>query len=195
VTVTPVYDSSATLVTQLREGAPADVIATADLDSMQTVVEAGDVHPPTVFASNRLVMVTPRTNPANITSFDDLSRDGTTWVACVGSAPCGKVARALIELNRISSSPSSLEVDVKAVLTKVTSGEADAGLVYATDAVAAGSKVRAFPIPGSGSVVNQYAAAVTEQSGAPGLAQEWTDLVTSAHGQQVLSDAGFGPAD
>jgi molybdate transport system substrate-binding protein len=194
VTVTPVYDASATLVTQLREGRPADLIATADLDTMQTVVNAGEVHPPAVFASNRLVMVTPRNNPANINGFDDLSRDGITWAACVGSTPCGKVARALIKKNKIWNWPTSLEVDVKAVLAKVTSGSADAGLVYATDAVAAGSKVRTFQIPDSGSEVNQYAIAVAQQSGAPGLAQEFMDLVRSSHGQQVLSDAGFGPA-
>jgi molybdate transport system substrate-binding protein len=80
------------------------------------------------------------------------------------------------------------------VLQKVMTGKADAGLVYATDAVSAGSRVNAYPIPNSGSELSQYEIAVTRQTGAPGLAQEWVDLVRSAHGQQVLTDAGFGPA-
>lgn len=194
VTVTPVYDSSATLVTQLAEGAPADLVATADLDTMQSAVEAGDVAGPVVFASNRLVMVTPRSNPADLTGFDDLSRAGVTWVACVISAPCGKVAAALARKDHVSTRPSSLEVDVKAVLAKVTSGEADAGLVYATDGVAAGTQVRVFPIPRWRSEINEYPIALTQQTDDPRLAQQFLELVRSAHGQQVLADAGFGPA-
>jgi molybdate transport system substrate-binding protein len=193
VTVTPVYDSSATLATQVQEGAPADVLATADLDTMQTVVDSHDVGAPSVFASNVLVLVTPEDNPAHIKAFADLSRPDVTWVACVDTAPCGKLAQTLLQENHIRTHPRSLEVDVKSVLAKVTGGEADAGLVYASDAVAAGNEVRSFPIPGSPAERTEYPIAVTEDSGAPTLAQQWVDLVRSAHGRQVLRAAGFGP--
>ena len=188
------YDASAGLVTQLFQGKPADVVAAADTETMQKVVDAGRVHAPTVFATNRLVVVTPRQNTVHVNSFDDLSRDGITWAACAASAPCGVAARTLIKMNKVWHWPTTLEPDTHTVLDEVISGRANAGLVYATDAVAAGSKVKAFPIPNSGSALNKYSIAVTQQTGAPGLAQEWVDLVRSAEGQQVLSDAGFGPA-
>jgi molybdate transport system substrate-binding protein len=193
VTVTPVYDSSATLATQVHEGAPADVLATADLDTMQTVVDSHDVGTPHVFASNVLVMVTPEDDPAHVASFADLSRPDVTWVACVDTAPCGRLASTLAKRDHVRTHPKSLEVDVKSVLAKVTTGEADAGLVYATDAVAAGDQVRALPIPGSQGARTEYPIAVTRDSEAPGLAQDWVDLVRSAHGRQVLRAAGFGP--
>ncbi len=194
VSVTAIYGSSATLASQVIEGAPADVLATADLDTMTTVEEAGAVLGPTSFAGNRLVLVTPADNPAGLSSFADLSSSEVTFVACVETAPCGKVARALLDRNGVPTQPRSLEIDVKAVLTKVTTGEADAGLVYASDAQAAGNEVQTFAVPGSAQEQNTYAIAVVEASSHGDLAAEWVDLVLSERGQSELAEAGFGPA-
>lgn len=193
VTVVPVYGSSSTLAAQVQEGAPADVLATADLESMRTVVEAGRATGSTPFATNRLVLVTPPDDPGGIGAFRDLSRTGVTFVACVGTAPCGKLSAHLLEANDVTNEPRSYEVDVKAVLAKVTSGEADAGLVYATDAQAADDAVRTIPVPGSARTPTSYAIAVVEQARSPALARDWVDLVRSARGREVLADAGFGP--
>jgi molybdate transport system substrate-binding protein len=110
----------------------------------------------------------------------------------VDTAPCGKVAAALLDDNGVTSHPASLEVDVKAVLAKVTSGEADAGIVYATDAVAAGDAVQVFDIPHADEEITSYPIATLDQSGDPDLAQQFVDLVLSGEGRRVLGDAGFG---
>jgi len=191
VTVRLAFDSSATLAQQAVDGAPADVLATADtatMDSAQVALQDD----PTVFATNTMVLVTPKDNPADIARFDDIDSDDVTWVACVPTAPCGKVAAALLEDNGVAADPASLEVDVKSVLAKVTSDEADAGFVYATDAVAAGEQVQDFEIPGAQAEVTAYPIATLQQSEQADLARAFVDLVTSADGQQVLDDAGFG---
>ena len=194
VTVETVYDSSATLATQVSEGAPADVLATADLDPMQKVIEAGDADEAQTFAGNTAVLVTPADNPAGITSFADLDRDGVTYVVCVDTAPCGKVGAALLDANDVKAAPSSFEDNVKAVLEKVAAGEVDAGIVYVTDAKSAGGEVMSVEIPGSADVVTGYGIAVVEQSEDAGLAQAFVDLVLSDEGQQILREAGFAPA-
>jgi molybdate transport system substrate-binding protein len=191
VTVRLAFDSSATLAQQAVDGAPADVLATADTATMDSARDAlrGD---PTVFATNTMVLVTPRDNPAGIARFDDLDSGDVTWVACVPTAPCGKVAAALLEDNGVSTGPASLEVDVKSVLARVTSDEADAGLVYATDGVAAGDGVQTFEIPGAEAEATTYPIATLQQSKQDDLARAFVDLVTSAGGRRVLDAAGFG---
>lgn len=191
VNVELAFDSSATLAEQALGGAPADVLATADTSTMDSAADALAADPE-VFATNTLVLVTPADNPAGITSYDDLDSGDVTYVVCVDTAPCGRVAAALIDATGLTADPASLEVDVKAVLSKVTSGEADAGLVYATDAVAAGDDVLTFEIPGAADVVTTYPIAPLDQSPEPDLAQAFVDLVLSEAGQQVLHDAGFG---
>jgi molybdate transport system substrate-binding protein len=184
------FDSSATLADQAAQGAPGDVLATADHDTMQTAVDAGaTTAEPVRFAQNQLVLVTPKDNPAGITGFTDLAT--SKFVACVDTAPCGKVAAALLADNHVTAEPASLEVDVKSVLAKVTEGEADAGLVYRTDQVAAGDDVLGFPIPGAQDERTDYYLAPLEQAGDADLAQEWIDLLTSTEGQRVLAEAGF----
>lgn len=191
VTVEAVYDSSATLAQQVTEGAPADVLATADLETMQTVVDAGDAKDPKTFAGNTAVLVTPKDNPAGIASFADLDDKLASYVVCVDTAPCGKVGAALLQSNHISRKPQSYEDNVKAVLTKVTSGDVDAGIVYVTDAKAAGDQVTTVQIPGAEDNPTGYGIAVVEQTKDADLAQEFVDLVLSDQGQQVLHDAGF----
>ena len=147
----------------------------------------GDV---STFATNVLTIVTPADNPSEIQSLDDL--EGSTWVRCTDEAPCGRVAAIVLEDNGITAEPASLEEDVRATLDKVVSGEADAGLVYATDAVAAGDAVVAVAIPGAESALTSYFTTVLEQSADADLAAEWVGLVTSEKGLAILKQAGFG---
>jgi molybdate transport system substrate-binding protein len=191
VTVKFAFDSSATLAQQATGGAPADVLATADPTTMASA-ESAQGGTPRTFATNRLVLATPAGNPGHVTAFSDLDRSSVQWVMCVPTAPCGIVANALLQQDDITGKPVSQEVDVKSVLAKVTEGEADAGLVYTTDAEAAGNQVRALPIPGSARQVTSYPIVVLKQSGHADLAQEFVDLVTGSAGERVLSKAGFG---
>lgn len=187
------FDSSATLAGQVAEGAPADVLATADEVTMESAVAAGATDgKPTAFASNRLVLVVPADNPAGIDSVADLESKDVDYVVCVPSAPCGSIAAAALDEAGIDAPAASEEADVKAVLSKVTLGEADAGLVYATDALDAGSSVRAFDVSDSSATTTRYFVAALQDAADPELAQDWVDLVLSRRGQRVLGDAGFG---
>ncbi|MBD3915103.1 molybdate ABC transporter substrate-binding protein [Nocardioides hwasunensis] len=184
------FGSSTDLAEQAVDGAPGDILATADETSMQIAEDAsvtGDVE---TFATNVLTIVVPRGNPAGIESLDDL--DGATWVRCADEVPCGKVALAVLEDNDITAEPASLEEDVRATLDKVISGEADAGLVYSTDAVAAGDDVEAIEIPGAEDELTSYYVTSLEQAENADLAADWVTWVTSEEGQKILADAGFG---
>ena len=185
------FDSSATLAQQAAGGAPADVLATADTTTMDSAKSAL-ASTPQNFASNVMVLATPQDNPAHLSSFADLDSGGVKYVVCVDTAPCGKIAASLLEQDHVTRHPASTEVDVKSVLAKVTEGEADAGIVYTTDAVSAGDAVKTIPIPGSSQQTTTYPIATLDQSDHADLAQEFVDLVMSAQGQQVLQDAGFG---
>jgi molybdate transport system substrate-binding protein len=191
VTVKFAFDSSATLAQQATQGAPADVLATADTTTMDSA-KAAQASTPKVFASNVLVLATPAADPAHVSSFADLDKSSVTYVVCVPTAPCGKVAQALLEQDHITGKPVSEEVDVKSVLAKLTEGEADAGLVCATDAVSAGDQVKQIAIPGSDRQVTTYPIVALKQSKSADLAQKFVDLVTGTRGQQVLARAGFG---
>ena len=157
---------------------------------MQIAEDAGVTGDVVTFATQRTVIVTPPDNPAGIQILDDLA--DTTWVRCADEVPCGRVALGVLEANGVTAEPASLEEDVRATLDKVISGEAEAGLVYATDAVAAGDDVTAIEIPGAEEHLTSYS--VGDAGPAPSdadLAQAWVDLVTSEDGQQALTDAGF----
>jgi molybdate transport system substrate-binding protein len=189
VDVTFSFGSSTDLAEQAADGAPGDVLATADETSMQVPEDAGVAGEVTAFATNVLVIVTPPDNPAGIESLDEL--DGATWVRCADEVPCGRVAQAILQDNGVTAEPASLEDDVRATLDKVTSGEADAGLVYASDAVAAGDDVATVEIPGAEEQLTSYFVTTLAQSEDADLAQDWVDLVTSEAGRQSLEDAGF----
>ena len=186
------FDSSATLASQALDGAPADVLATADTATMASAASALAT-PPRDFATNTMVLITPRDDPAGLARFADLAHGHADFVACVETAPCGKVAAALLADNAVQAEPASLEVDVKAVLAKVTSGEADAGLVYRTDAVAAAAQVRQIAIPHADEELTTYPVAALRQSPHAALAAAFVHLVTSPRGRRVLATAGFGP--
>jgi molybdate transport system substrate-binding protein len=184
------FDSSATLAVQVTEGAPADVVATADPRTMESMVRAGALDgSPVVFARNQLTLVVPADNPAGIANLADLER--AEFVVCAATAPCGALAADVLERARVATPPRSYEVDVKAVLTKVMLGEADAGLVYASDVVAAGDRVREIALPAASRPTTEYPVAVTADSARPRLARAFVDLVRSTEGQRVLARSGF----
>jgi molybdate transport system substrate-binding protein len=186
------FDSSTTLATQIRSGAPADVLATADQPSMQILVDAQmNAERPVPFAANTMAIVTPEGNPAAIKDIDDLT--GTDFVVCDPSSPCGAVAARVLRNAGITTTPVSLEDKATAVLSKVTLGEADAGIVYVTDARSAGADVTRVDIPRSLNEVTPYYISAVEASSNADLASDWIALVESEAGQDLLASAGFLP--
>lgn len=183
------FAGSSDLVAQILQGAPADVFAAADEKNM---AKLGDEAPePKPFATNTLAIAVPRDNPAEVAELADLASPGLQLVVCSPEVPCGAVA-AMVESNAgVDWKPVSEEQSVTDVLGKVSSGEADAGLVYVTD-VAANDEVRSVAIPEAVNAVTTYPIASLDGADEPDLAQAWVDLVTSEAGQQVLADAGFG---
>ncbi|QHT56385.1 molybdate ABC transporter substrate-binding protein [Cellulomonas sp. H30R-01] len=200
VDVQPVtYDGSSTLATQLVEGARADVFASADEDTMATVDDAGLVEgAPTVFTTNTLQIVVPAGNPDRVASVADLAAlasSGGRVVLCAAQVPCGAASQKVVESAGVSLTPASEEQNVTAVLTKVAAGEADAGLVYRTDVLAAGDDVEGVDVDEAADVVNRYPIAVLgtgdRASQDAAVAQAFVDLVLSDTGQRVLADRGF----
>ena len=193
------FGGSSDLVTQIQEGADADVFASADLANMQKLTDDaladGD---PRDFATNTLEIAVPPGNPAGITDLQDLADDGVNLVVCAPEVPCGAAAQAVADAAGVALSPVSEEQSVTDVLAKVTSGEADAGLVYRTDAVAAGDavvEVAADDMADLGpAYATNYAIAPVTTSDAElaDLAAEFVALVGSSRGTEVFSDAGFG---
>ena len=186
------FAGSSDLVTQLTQGAPADVFASADTNNMTKAVDAGLVTgDPVNFATNTLTIVTPPGNPKQIASFADLAKPGTQVVVCAPQVPCGSATEKVEQATGVTLTPVSEESAVTDVLGKITSGQADAGLVYVTDAKGAGDKVTAVPFPESSGAVNTYPIAVLKESKNPAAAQKFVDLVTGPEGQKVLAAAGF----
>lgn len=190
VTVQFSFLGSSTLVDQLVGGAPADVLATANEKQMDRAVAEGVVGEPTIFTSNVLTIVVEPGNPLGITGLDD-SLDGVKLVTCASEVPCGAATDELSGLLGVTLKPVSREQKVTDVLGKITSGEADAGIVYVTDAVSAGDAVAEVPIPNTDRVINTYPIAVTTESAHPELADAFMQLVLSDAGQTVLTEAGF----
>ncbi|HMR49064.1 MAG TPA: molybdate ABC transporter substrate-binding protein [Arachnia sp.] len=188
------FDGSSGLVDQMLGGAPADVFASADQKNMDKAVDAGLIDgDPALFATNYLVLVTPADNPAGITGFD-ASLDGTKLVICAADVPCGAATLKAAEANGLTLTPVSEEAKVTDVLGKVTSGEADAGLVYATDATGAGDAVTVFDVPGAKEDPNTYWIAAVKDAPNAEAAAAFIDAIMSEEGQSALAGFGFGPA-
>ena len=189
------FDGSQSLVDQLGAGAPADVLATADARTMARAEDAGTVRVPQEFATNALTLIVPAGNPAGVTGLDS-SLDGAKLVVCAPEVPCGAATEQLEANAGVELAPVSEESKVSDVRGKVESGQADAGIVYRTDAAAAGDRVEAIDIAGADEVVNAYPIAVTADAGADGQrfadAETWIRAVTSDWGRKILADAGFG---
>lgn len=192
VTVTPIsFDGSSTLAAQIDEGAPADVFASADEANMRAVGDAIDGSA-TVFASNTLQIAVQPGNPMKITGLADLAKPGISTVLCAPAVPCGKASHELVNFDGIVVTPASEEQNVKAVLTKVQLGEADAGLVYKTDVAAAAGAVDGVDIAGADRAVNFYPIAVLKGAKDPAVATAFVDYVLSSAGQSILAAYGFG---
>ena len=192
--VTLSFAGSSDLAGQLSQGAPADVFASADTANMKKVQDAGLADgTPKDFATNALAIAVPPGNPAGIASLQDLARPGIKLVTCARQVPCGAATAKVAQAAGLALSPVSEENAVTDVLGKVTSGEADAGLVYGTDIKAAGSSAKGIPFPEAGSAVNTYPIAGVATGRNKATAQAFLDLVTGPEGQKVLAAAGFGP--
>lgn len=186
------FATSSELANKLTQGAVADIFASADSAEMDTVAKADLTSSnPVNFASNTLVIVTAPGDPKQIHSFADLTKPGLQVTACQSQVPCGAAAQRIEDDSRVHLSPTSEEPTVSEVLAKVTNGEADAGLVYVTDALKAGDKVSTVRFPESADAVNVYPIAILKHASQPALAQKFVDLVTGATGQKVLNQAGF----
>ncbi len=193
VTVALNFAGSADLVSQITEGAPADVVALADTKNMAKLTDASLVRgAPVPFASNTLEIAVPPGNPAGISSFQDLAKPGLRLVICAPAVPCGAAAAVVAAGSGVTLAPVSEESAVSGVLGKVASGEADAGLVYVTDIKSAGSKVLGIRFPESATAVNHYPIGALSTATQPELAAAFIALVTGASGQGVLAAAGFG---
>ncbi|WIM68615.1 molybdate ABC transporter substrate-binding protein [Corynebacterium breve] len=185
---------SSTLVQQLADGSPGDVLITADSKSMDQAVANGSVSDPRPVATNSMVMVVPIGNPAGISSVNDLEAD-INLVLCDPQVPCGGVSEELIEANDLDIAPVSLEHSVSDTLGKVTSGEADAGWVYRTDAASVADEVEVISIPHAEEHPNTLLAAVTTGSTQPEKAAELMDVLTGAEMAQVWTKYGFTPSN
>ncbi|MBD5785946.1 molybdate ABC transporter substrate-binding protein [Cellulosimicrobium terreum] len=197
VTVSLSFAGSSDLGDQILAGAPADVFASADERNMDRVVENGDASDPVAFATNTLTVVTPAGNPAGVESFADLARDDVKVVVCAPEVPCGGATDTVEDAAGVTIHRVSEEANVTDVLGKVTAGEADAGLVYVTDATLAGDDVDVVDVPETDAALNTYPIAVVAAAAEAGpeqaeLAQAWIDLVTGPDGRSALSAAGFG---
>jgi len=187
------FGGSSDLVTQLTQGADADVFASADTKNMDKAAQADLLEgSPVNFASNTLTVVVAPGNPKGIKNFQDLARTGLDVVICAPAVPCGNATQKVATLLGVVLKPVSEESSVTDVLNKVTSGQADAGVVYVTDAMSAGDKVAAVSFPEAGQAVNTYPIARLKHARHPELAQRFIDLVTGEYGQKVLTTAGFG---
>jgi molybdate transport system substrate-binding protein len=189
------FAASSALVQQIEQGAEVDVFASADEANMAKLTDAdpSPIESPKVFARNKLAIVVGKGNPKDIEKLADLSKSGTVVVLCGSQVPCGKFADEALGKAGVTVDAASREENVKAVLTKVQLGEADAGLVYVTDVRAAGDKVVGVDIPDEDNVVATYPIAVMKEAKNAAAARAFADLVTSADGARTLQRFGFMP--
>ncbi|MER6993673.1 molybdate ABC transporter substrate-binding protein [Saccharopolyspora hirsuta] len=183
------YQGSSTLAEQIEQGRPADVFASADEKNMDKVRDL--VGGPQTFATNQLTIVVPPGNPAKITSLTDLSGDRAV-VVCAPQVPCGSATKKVTQAAGVQVEPVSEENDVKSVLQKVVAGEADAGLVYVTDAKAAGDRVQVVDFPEAQQAVNSYPIATVNGAPEPELAAQFVEFARGPVGREILAEHGFG---
>jgi molybdate transport system substrate-binding protein len=185
------FAGSQALATQIQQAAPADVFASADTTNMDKVKDL--VGTPQNFASNLLQIVVEKGNPKGVKTLDDLANPDLKVVLAAPDVPAGKYAAEALNTAKVTVKPVSEEDNVKAVVTKVSLGEADAGIVYVTDVTAGGDKVEGVDIPQDQNVTATYPIATVKASKAQDKAQAFMDLVLSDQGQQVLKKYGFLP--
>lgn len=192
------FAASSTLAAQVRAGAPFDVLATADERTMAEAWRAGRVEKPAAFATNRFVVIVPSDNPAGVRGIEDLARPGVAVVLAQHDVPVGAYARRALEAlgiaEAVEANVVSNALDVKAVVAAVALGEADAGIIYASDVTPAlRGSVRVFPMPERVSVRAVYPIAIASEPEHPAGARAFLDLVRSDTGREILAAHGFGP--
>lgn len=192
VSVTLSFGASSDLATEIQQGNPADVFASA---STSTMAQIGDAAAKARnFATNTMEIATPPGNPKHIESVADLADSGVKLAVCDYAVPCGAVAEQVFDNAKVTVHPTAREQDVKSTLTVVESGEVDAGVVYVTDVKAAGDKVTGVDIPSGVNATTTYPISVLKDSGDPASARAFVRYVLSAAGQHVLRAAAFAPA-
>ncbi len=185
------FGPSSGLEAQITSGAPADVFASASPANMAGVVSAGDASNPQNFAKNIMEVAVPPNNPGKVASVNDLAKKSVKVALCQPQVPCGVVAAEVFKNAGIKVKPVTLQPDVKSVLTQVETNNVDAGMVYVTDVMAAGSKVKGVTIPASENASTLYPIATISSSTHESIAQAFVAYVLSPAGQQVLAAAGF----
>ncbi len=191
-TVTFNFAGSSALATQINQGAPADVFASAAPANMKTVTDAGNADgTPTTFVRNQLVIAVPKGNPKGITGLADLTKPGVKVALCAAAVPCGAAAVKALAAAHVTLTPVTLEQDVKSALAKVKLGEVDAALVYRTDVRAAASDVDGVEFPESAGAINEYPIVVLKGARNKTAAQAFVGYVLSEQGKAILIAAGF----
>jgi molybdate transport system substrate-binding protein len=192
LTVTFNFAGSSALATQITQGAPADVFASANQAQMKIVTDAGlQGESPTVFTENVLEIAVPKGNPGHVSGLADFARPELALAVCAPDVPCGAAAAKVFTAAGITAVPDTQEEDVRAALTKVQLGEVDAALVYASDVHSAGSDVQGIPFPEAGQAVNEYPICALSAAPDPRAAKAFVDLVLSDTGKRALEAAGF----
>jgi molybdate transport system substrate-binding protein len=186
------FAGTPTLVTQIEQGAQADVFASADTTNMDKLKGDGfTIGTPQVFAQNQLEIVVAPGNPKGITGLADLAKPGVIYISEAATVPAGKYSLQALAKAGVTVTPKSLETDVKSVVSKVELGEADAGIVYTTDVKAAGSEVQGIPIPAAYNVVATYPVVSVKGTKNPAVASAFIAYVLSSAGQAALESFGF----
>ena len=187
--------ASSALREQILAGAPADVFASADPSNMERLVEAGEVEGEArVVARNSLAIVVPAGNPGDVTGLPDFADDDLLIGLCAAEVPCGALGREVLAAADVTPAPDTEEPDVRSLLTKVASGDLDAGIVYVTDVLAAGDAVEGIAVPAEVNVVTDYPVAVLARAEEPEIAAAFVDFLLSDDGQRILESSGFAPA-
>ena len=187
------FDASSGLVQQIIEGAPADVFASADTANMDKLTaEELNGSDPVVFATNLLTIIVPAGNPGGVTGVEDLANPDLKVVLCAEEVPCGNYANQILDSAGVEVTPVSLEENVRGVVTKVTSGEADAGIVYVTDVTAAGDAAEGIEIPEDINVLAEYPIATVAASENQEVGEAFIEFLTGDDGQAIMTEYGFG---
>jgi molybdate transport system substrate-binding protein len=190
------FAGSDTLATQITQGAPADVFASASPKQTELLYHEGILRRPVVFATNKLVVLVPASNPAHIRSVYDLRRKGTKVIIGTPTVPVGAYTRQILDSLGITpdvmSNVVDQESDVKGIVAKIALGQGDAGLVYKTDAKPAGKRVQAILIPPWAQPPIRYEIGVVRKSSHLAAARTFIRRVTSLRGRRLLVQAGFG---
>lgn len=189
--VTFSFGASSELVAQINQGAPADVFASADEKNMGKL-EPGSIGEPVVFATNHLELIVAPGNPKHIEGVSDLARTDVVFVSASPEVPIGRYAQQVLDAAGVVATPKSLEASVKGIVSKVVLGEADAGIVYVTDVIAAGDKAQGIEIPSAANVLAKYPIAVPASAKHSDSAAAFVAFVRSPQGQRILAKYGFG---